>query len=79
MYVPPYLSQCIWKSLENIDRVIAYNLAYHTLVALHQNATIKKGYESQFYNALCSLYRNRLNRIMNWLEKNAIKQCTVSF
>ena len=55
MYVPQYLSQCIWKNLENIDQVVAYNLAYHTLVVLHQSVTIKNGFENQFYGALCSL------------------------
>ena len=55
VYVPQYLSQCIWKSLENIDKVVAYSLAYHTLVALHQNVPVKKDFENQFNGALCSL------------------------
>jgi hypothetical protein len=55
VYVPQYLSHCIWKSLEDIDQIVAYNISYCSLLALHQNATIKNGSDGQFCNALCSL------------------------
>ena len=55
VYVPQYLSQCIWKSLDDSDRVVAYTLSYHTLLALYQNTAIRKSFAGQFSNALCSL------------------------
>lgn len=53
VHVPLHLSQCIWKSLENVDQIAVYTLIHCALTALHQTTLSRS--ERQFCCALCSL------------------------
>ena len=59
VYVPHHVSQCIWKSFEEVDQVVVLSLVYHVLNTWHQatlhQATLLKSFSNYYLcHSLCS-------------------------
>lgn len=52
--LPHHVSQCIWKSLEELDQVVVLGLVYHALNIWHQGRSLKKFSTLSLFNGLCS-------------------------
>ena len=80
VYVPKYICQCIWATLEEVDQVVAFALVVRALRNLCETGTVDNSLEPYFLNEAYSCLQEKADSNYSLIGKECYKElCSIKF